>query len=174
MIDFFAKFGPTAAMGNVAGSIAVLCYGYITFCVGAHLYWMDYVMDHAYWHNWTFFGSFIAVVICEWIFLTLVMALSFFQANFIGCTCCCKDPSESGAIEPVNQAVAPIPPHGYPAVPFQGYPQGQPALMPVYGQPIPAYGQPMSTPYGQYASHPAPKEVDESSSDSSSSDSDSD
>ena len=85
-------------MGNVAGSIAVVCYGYISFCVGMHLYFMEYIIDNVSWWNWAFFGSFIAVVICEWIFLTLVMALSFFQANFIGCTCCCKDPSESGAI----------------------------------------------------------------------------
>ena len=81
-------------MGNVAGSIAVLCYGYISFCVGMHLYYMHYV---TYWNS-LFWGSFIAVIVCEWIFMTLIMALSFFQANFFGCTCCCKDPTGAGSI----------------------------------------------------------------------------
>jgi hypothetical protein len=111
LVNFFEKFGPTgiyflflsnlsikkAVMGNVAGSFAVLCYGYITWCAGYHLYEMDYIWSNHY-YNYSFFAGFISVVICEWVFMSLVMALCFFQANFFGCTCCCKDPTEGGAI----------------------------------------------------------------------------
>jgi hypothetical protein len=185
-------------MGNVAGSFAVLCYGYITWCTGYHLYEMDYIWSNHY-YNYSFFAGFISVVICEWIFMTLIMALCFFQANFFGCTCCCKDPTEGGAIgkdlkivfttvlsEPVNVMAAPQ--AQYPmAVPYQGQmmpvpmqqvPMQQVPMQQVQMQPVqmqqmaPVYGQP--APYGMYAPNQATKKDDSDSSSSDSSDSDSD
>jgi len=178
LVDFFAKFGPTAVMGNVAGSFAVLCYGWITWCTGAHLYEMEYVYRNSY-KGWSFFAGFISVVICEWIFFTLIMVLCFFQANFFGCTCCCKDPTEGGAIEPVNvmaapqmqypQAINPAPV----AVPYAPYPTMQPPMQQVHMQQMaPVYGQPAQAPYGMYAPNQAPKKEDLDSSSSSDSSSD--
>ena len=183
-------------MGNVAGSFAVLCYGYITWCVGYHLYEMEYIYRNHY-YSWSWFAGFVSVVICEWIFMSLVMALCFFQANFFGCTCCCKDPTEGGAIgkelklvfttvllEPVNVMAAPqaqypmvnpVPYQGQMMpVPMQQVPMQQVQMQPVQMQQMaPVYGQ---QPYGMYAPPQATKkdDSDSSSSDSDSSDSDSD
>jgi len=177
LLDFFSKFGPTAVMGNVAGSFAVLCYGYITWCVGGHLYWMVYVWENSYYSSVAFFSSFIAVVICEWIFMTLIMALCFFQANFFGCTCCCKDPTEGGAIEPVNeiasaQAQYPVVIPQYPISGAETYPAPMQQLQ--MQQMAPMYGQPAQAPYGMYAPNQATTKEDSDTSSDSDSSSDSD
>jgi len=149
LAEFFSKFGPTAIMGNVAGSIAVLCYGYITFCVGMHLYYMNYVT----YLNSLFWGSFIAVVVCEWIFMTLIMALSFFQANFFGCTCCCIDPTGAGTIEPVDVAPVALNYPQYPVAQAVSYDhvQKQQIMIPIDEQ--------TAQVHGQFEPNPAPAEA---------------
>ncbi|CAG5105776.1 Oidioi.mRNA.OKI2018_I69.chr1.g2443.t1.cds [Oikopleura dioica] len=164
-----------AVMGNVAGSIAIFFYGYISWCVAAHLYWMSWVAN---WNKTAFWASLIAVLICEWIFLTLIMALSFFQANFIGCTCCCRDPSEVGAIEPAGEMIGtqnfqqyPAPGQVYPVAIEPSVPLGQPNPTQVYPTTQeeyppaaqPNYDQSAQAPYGHYEANAAPQQVNESS-----------